>query len=587
MHALYMFLLLLATLSNSFLILYLLRRSTLRITLSTFIVLLMLINAWAIPQLFIIIFHPSNELFVLIDKISALGYVFIPVVFSLFAISYTNTWHLAKHPLFFILVFMPSITFLYLSWNTSLIESRVYSEYEITDWGYRVPTGELFSLIVIWFEGLVIFSIAIIWNSYRRMVDDVRRKQAMFLMIGISIPLTFGSITNAILPLFNFFTFPVAIPLTSVMALFIAYAINQYGLFERSSDDILSNIGIGVITLNRKHQIVRINPCGEQLLGIDSNHLIGKKLKKVIKIKRIQDILKKHPHRDPIQYVFKSGKQIVSTEYELKATWGKVFIIEGSFTPLMNKGVITGMTIVFTDITKDIELIRTKNEFISIASHELKTPLTAAVASSQMLSKRLHIRLSQKDNLLLETINDQLSKMKKLIDDLLSVSHIENGIFTVKRKSFLLQEVVKQSINDMQRNTFSHHIIMHGNSEKYVLIDRGRIYEVIVNLISNAIKYSPQESTIFVTITETDKDIIVSVKDFGIGINPKDHKKVFSRFYRTKESRASNIVGFGLGLYICSNIIKSHHGKLWLESHSGRGAIFSFSLPIQKGRLTV
>jgi signal transduction histidine kinase len=173
-----------------------------------------------------------------------------------------------------------------------------------------------------------------------------------------------------------------------------------------------------------------------------------------------------------------------------------------------------------------------------------------------------------------------VKKLHNLILDLLDVSKIESGQLQLNHKELNLDELVDDCIQDAQMNTTSHTIIRAGEpSDKIIRGDRDRLEQVLINLISNAIKYSPAATNIIVETLSTADDITVTVQDQGMGIAGSEHKKIFGRFYRAKDSNTV-ISGFGLGLYICSQIIKRHKGKIGVVSQEGKGSTFYFTLPL-------
>lgn len=581
MHTFYSLSLLLATISNFILIIILFKRAINSQILSAFIMLALFINAWAIPQLILNNIPASYSYFMEIDKISAIGYIFIPLALIKFALAYSNDTTTSKRILFLIAIYMPSIIFLYFSWNTNLIESRNIETIMKMSWGYAIPTGPLFPLLVVWFQGVCLFAIYKIFKKFRQTQDITRKNQSLLLVIAFLIPLLFGAITNGILPIFHVRTVPIAIPLTSITAIIIAYAIYKYGLFEVSTGDMFSSIGNGVVVINTHKEIIHINTQALALLGLNEKKLIDTSLNELFTI-RSSPQNTTPVEKYPIPYVLRTGEKVKSHDFILKTKEKKTFPIECTITPIIQDDTVAGATIIFRDTTKEKIIEQSKNEFISIASHELKTPLTSVIAFSQILEKRLKIKKDSLDLYFIRSINDQLKKIKKLIEDLLNISRMESGMFVLQKIIYPLDTLVENTINDLHYTIQTHTLIKIGKSKRLVSMDTDKINQVLINLISNAVKYSPNADKIIIRIREKGKDVIISVQDFGIGIPKKDQTKIFKRFYRTTTSQDSKISGFGLGLYICAEIIKNHKGKIWVESIPGKSSTFSFSLPIVK-----
>lgn len=237
-----------------------------------------------------------------------------------------------------------------------------------------------------------------------------------------------------------------------------------------------------------------------------------------------------------------------------------------------------------TDITERKEHERRKDDFISIASHELKTPITTVVGFLQILRAEFAKGKSEHAEIYLAKMDDQLHRLTELINNLLDVSRMQSGKMSFKTERFDFDKFVVEIADDMQHFTHTHKIITDLGSGKKVNFDKYRMSQVVINLISNAIKYSPKADEIIVKTRDGDKHVTFSVEDFGIGINKKDVSKIFERFYQVSTTIRQSFSGLGLGLYISSEIIKKLGGRLQVESVKGKGSIFSFRLPISKSR---
>jgi signal transduction histidine kinase len=171
-----------------------------------------------------------------------------------------------------------------------------------------------------------------------------------------------------------------------------------------------------------------------------------------------------------------------------------------------------------------------------------------------------------------------INKLHDLISDLLDVSKIQAGKLTFNIAVFDYSELVREVVESIQPTSPSHRIMIHMDSSFKVRGDRNRIEQVLNNLLSNGIKYSPYQSEIDVTVVEKDHKIVTSVRDYGVGISPKDQKRLFERFYRAQKI-AKDFSGLGIGLFISSEIVKRHSGTIWVESIEDKGSTFSFTLP--------
>lgn len=239
------------------------------------------------------------------------------------------------------------------------------------------------------------------------------------------------------------------------------------------------------------------------------------------------------------------------------------------------------MATVGHDITEQREFERRKDDFIRIASHELKTPITSIKGYTQLLQRRFRSREDNETKQILSVINDQSRRLTTLIEDLLDMSKIETGKVTYHETTFALHTLIHEVVSHTQVSTASHVIDTEVLSTADVYADRDRIGQVLTNLLTNAIKYSPRANRVSVRVTCTELEIMVSVQDFGSGIAPAHQQKIFERFYQIGDSQKHYPgLGLGLGLYITREIIGHHHGRLWVESESNKGATFHFTLPL-------
>ncbi|MDQ3239708.1 MAG: PAS domain-containing sensor histidine kinase [bacterium] len=268
--------------------------------------------------------------------------------------------------------------------------------------------------------------------------------------------------------------------------------------------------------------------------------------------------------------------------YRIKHKNGKHIWIESVMTNMIDDPNLGAVVINYRDMTQRKELEVQKDEFIGIASHELKTPITTMKGYTQILVKRLEQSKDEKNKYLINNVHIQIDRLTSLIEDLLNVNRIEAGKLVFNKKNFDLNKLIKKIVVDFQYTTETHQIAREGVIKEEVYADQSRVEQVLSNLIANAIKYSPKGDKVIVRVDSYKKNIIVSVKDFGFGIDRHDQVRIFDRFYRTKDKEEMNVSGFGLGLYISAEIIKRHRGRIWVESTKGKGSTFYFTLPIKE-----
>jgi len=234
---------------------------------------------------------------------------------------------------------------------------------------------------------------------------------------------------------------------------------------------------------------------------------------------------------------------------------------------------------ILQDVTDDYQLQQRKDEFISVASHELKTPLTTLNASMQLLQRLMKTDpTSPKVPFFVDKANSNLNKLVRLLDDLLNVTRIQQGQLALNKTQFDLLALVNDACDHIRMDG-SYDIAITGDTQLMVFADYRRIDQVLVNLINNAVKYAPQSKRIEIHITHDEDTASVSVRDYGIGINPEKLPHLFDRYYRV-DSLGHQFSGLGLGLYISSEIISRHGGKIGANSTWGEGSRFWFTLPI-------
>ena len=230
-----------------------------------------------------------------------------------------------------------------------------------------------------------------------------------------------------------------------------------------------------------------------------------------------------------------------------------------------------------------------KDDFIRMASHELKTPVTSIKGYVQLLLTMFREHDLSKEGLYpqaiqtsLSTIDKQIIKLNRLMSELLDLSRIDSGKLELKMQNFDLNDLVKETVDDLQQTT-KHQILVNNNADCKLFGDKDRISQVLLNLLTNAIKYSPKTDSIEINVCRPSQSIVsISVKDNGIGIDKKDHEKIFERFYRVEGKTEQTYPGFGIGLFIASEIINRHNGTISVESEKSKGATFTFTLPVAK-----
>lgn len=350
-------------------------------------------------------------------------------------------------------------------------------------------------------------------------------------------------------------------------------------IINSSDDAIISKTLDGIIT--------SWNRSATKMFGFTEKEALGKHISIIIPKDRLSE-------ETLIISNIRRGNKIDHFETIRQAKDGTKKYISLTVSPVKNsKGKIIGASKIARDISIKAEAERQrelytqrlkelngfKDEFMTMASHELKTPLTVILINMQLLESMVSAGL-QKD-FVNKTIN-QVNKLSRLISNLLDVSKAQAGQLILEPELFDLNSLIEETCLNLQHTT-NNQLITFNNYHQTLMVsaDKNKIEQVVVNIITNAIKYSPNDGKIIINAVKKGKDILVGISDEGIGIPGKDIENIFMRFFRVSGS-ASSFAGSGVGLYIASEIIKMHGGKIWAESEIGKGSVFHFFLPVAR-----
>ena len=272
----------------------------------------------------------------------------------------------------------------------------------------------------------------------------------------------------------------------------------------------------------------------------------------------------------------------INVEFRLQHKNGSYRTIDAVSRNMMDDPRINGIIATYRDITERKILEQQKDDFIGIASHELKTPVTSIKAYSQILQDVFSKAHDKKSVELLHKMETQVDRLNLLIVDLLDFTRIEGGKLKFREENYKMNELIKEVAEELQRTSKTHKIILKLGNEAELYGDRYRVGQVITNLLSNAIKYSPGAERVIISSKTGEGAVSVCVEDFGIGINEKLIDKVFDKFFRVTEPLLNTFPGLGLGLYIAAEIVRRQGGSMNVTSTEGKGSSFCFSLPFKR-----
>jgi PAS domain S-box-containing protein len=353
-------------------------------------------------------------------------------------------------------------------------------------------------------------------------------------------------------------------------------------LEKQRAETVLESMGEGLIALDDQGRVVLINTVAATLLGFGSQTKpVGQIAANIMPLHDADDVLVA-PARQPGSLAMQAGRS-VNDVYALYAKDKRKILLSIVSSSITLEGRVAGAILVLRDVTKEKEVDRMKTEFISLASHQLRTPLSAIRWFSDMLLDGDAGELQPEQKEFAKTIADSTSRMIELVNSLLNVSRMESGRILIDPKPTDLRELISGIISDLKAKTEEQEqsliISIHADLPK-INLDGRLIGQVYMNLLTNAIKYTPKGGEISVIVSKKDDQVISQVTDNGYGIPKAQQGRVFQKFFRAENVIKHVTDGTGLGLYLIKAIIESSGGKLWFESEEDKGTTFWFSLPL-------
>lgn len=343
---------------------------------------------------------------------------------------------------------------------------------------------------------------------------------------------------------------------------------------------LFSSIGEGVIATDEAGTITRINQKALDMLGFRRSEIVRKPFLSVI--------IAVHENGKPVDVfdraivrAFQTGKTISERSlYQVKD--GSILPVQVTVAPVISRKHPIGAIEIFRDLTAEIESDKLKSDFISIASHQLRTPLSAINMYARMLQDGLAGDLTAEQQPYVHTILNSVERMNSLIDTLLNITRIEAGGIVIRYQQVRLDNLARDILEEFKPAAKAKGITLNAtvpDSMNSINTDNLLIKEICANLLSNAIKYTPEDGTVQFTLTETPKEIRWAVSDSGYGIPAKAQKNIFLKFFRAENITDKDVSGTGLGLYLIKNLAESLGGELWFKSKENVGSTFYFTLP--------
>ena len=341
---------------------------------------------------------------------------------------------------------------------------------------------------------------------------------------------------------------------------------------KRRTESVIRNMSEGLVVVDSKGKVLLMNPAAEKLLGATSAD-VGKNLADTLKMEHMATFVKGAP-----------GEDVESTaEVEIKGNEDTVKTLKTSTAVIENQdGKTVGMVAVLSDVTKQKELEQMKSDFVSNVTHELRTPIVTVKQALATISKMASDKMGKEEEKLFDIARRNIENLGTLVNDLLDMAKIEAGKLELKKAEIDIKGLIKEAVSTFSPWADNKGIKLEENiSGEFpkIMLDAKRIGQVLGNLISNAIKYTPKGGRITIEVKSVSTEYIeISVTDTGVGIAKEDRDKIFNKFQQLD----SSVGGTGLGLPIAKEIVELHNGKMGVESEAGKGSRFFFTLPIEQ-----
>jgi len=359
---------------------------------------------------------------------------------------------------------------------------------------------------------------------------------------------------------------------------------NSYGrlALEKERDEtLLESMSEGMVALDKEGRIVLINGIASTLLELPAKQAVGTQFTTVVALHDVTD-QPVAPQQMPTTITLQGGKQVSGVFARHTSNQQKMLLSIAS-SPIKLDNTIGGAIVVMRDVTKEKEIDRMKTEFISLASHQLRTPLSAIKWYSEMLLEGDAGKLTLEQTEFASNIFDSTDRMVELVNSLLNISRIESGRIIVDPKPTDLRELIGGIVSDLKVKIEEKKqvlaISVHPDLPK-INLDARLISQVYLNLLTNAIKYTPSQGEIAVFVSKKGDDVVSQVTDNGYGIPKAQQPRIFQKFFRAENVAKIETDGTGLGLYLIKAIVESSGGKIWFESEEGKGTSFWFTLPL-------
>lgn len=328
-----------------------------------------------------------------------------------------------------------------------------------------------------------------------------------------------------------------------------------------------------IILADGKGKVIDVNPATCHLTGFTKDELLTKTVAEIVAQHEVPTI------ENQWKEFMRTGRQTGEIDLMRK----DVSIRSVEYKAIAN--LLPGTNVaILRDITEQKIEEKRREHFLGIAGHELKSPLATIKVAVQLLKRRMPQGVDEKVFDYMQRIDDKADTLVRLINDMTEVTRIRQGKLELREEEFDWDIFMQEIVRDMQLSTDTHTLVTEEKKTGTVVGDKSRLTQVVINLIKNAVKYSPDQNRVIVRWGRSEGEVEVSVTDFGMGIKKEDLKRVFELYYRGRDERKEHIKGMGMGLFISSEIVRQHKGKIKVESEPGKGSVFTFTLPLKQGK---
>lgn len=335
---------------------------------------------------------------------------------------------------------------------------------------------------------------------------------------------------------------------------------------------IITNFTDGLLVFDKENKLLLINPVAEKFLALESAGVINKSLFGIVGVPRLKLIM------EPLKNL---NKKIFREEIQIN----KDLTLELSTVPISREREAIGTLVILHDITREKLVEQMKTEFVSLAAHQLRTPLSAIKWTLRMILDGDLGKTTEEQRDFLEKTYSSNERMIDLINDLLNVTRIEEGRYLYGLTFFQFEELLEEIMNnyksEIKRKDINFEIEKPEKKMPMIRADMEKIELAVSNLLDNAVRYTPSGGKIKIVLSHDKEKINFSIKDSGIGVPGDQQKRLFTKFFRGANAIRIETEGSGLGLFIAKNVVEAHGGKIGFESEENKGSTFHFDLPIK------